>query len=169
MTLDALGPFLIKHGEQTPAGRAWLRQGAAPGGKLAVGIVDTAVEDASALACAFLHQVPAALGTGRARLDQQRRGVAAIGELAASDELAEAPPFDHQRAPTLGTHLSGRFIADLDLLHILSSPLQGLRERLIELAQDRHPLLLARRNAIEILLHMGGETDIYDVGEVLYQ
>ena len=66
------------------------------------------------------------------------------------------------RADLVG--LLGREVAPAQLTPLL---LDEVAERLVELAQQRHPLALAPGDLVELLLHLRGEVDVDEVAEVL--
>ncbi len=103
------------------------------------------------------------LGGGLAVLD-----VVALGVARAAGELAELALADDQRSLTaLRAHLTGVARRHLDALHVRLGPAQGLGERVVPLADGRLVLARPLLDAVESLLHLGGEGDVDDRREVL--
>src|SRR5690606_6328844 len=140
-----------------------------PGGEVALRVTLAAIEDAPALGAPLNQLALLTLRAGHTDTLQVRRGVAAVRETAAADELAELAQLVDQRLAALRAHLAGRLVADLDLLHRLLGLAELGREGLPELVEHRHPLALAGRDLIELLLEARGELQIDDRREVLHQ
>ena len=47
--------------------------------------------------------------------------------------------------------------------------LEGLLERVVELVEDLDHVFLGRGDVVEFVLHVGGELEVHDLGEVLDQ
>src|SRR6266566_1063220 len=102
-----------------------------------------------------------ALGEGLALL--------ALLEAGARVEAAVPTELDHDRPPALGADAVSGLLGHVRLLHALVLLFHELRERLEELADDGHPLDLARGDTVEVLLHPNGEARVDDLREVLAQ
>src|SRR5581483_1515266 len=150
------------------AGRAALGHRLLPGGPLAGRVGGAAVEGALRLR-ALLHEVGAAGRTGHADLHLQRLRVAALGEAGAGQEAAEAPQLDDHVAAALLADLLGRLVGRLHAADRLLGDLQFAVERLVELADDRHPRPAALGDLVQLLLHVRGEVHVHHVAEVLDQ
>src|SRR5690606_38270491 len=98
-------PALLNH--VMPAAWARVRRRPLPAGKPAVGITAAAVKDAAPPGAALHHLALAALGARDADLVEQRPRVLALRVARARQELAEAPPLDHQVAAALLANLVG--------------------------------------------------------------
>src|SRR6185369_13748379 len=145
----------------------------------ALGITGAAEELAEAPE-AYLHRLAALLAhlVGRFRLHGPDRavlvalevlGVLAVGVAAAGEELPAPPPLDdHRLAALLARELGGALLA-LHVAHLDDGLLEVLGERRPEAAHGLDPVLLALLDAVEVVLHAGGELDVQDVGEGLDQ
>src|SRR3989304_1483009 len=101
LALDTLGGVFTLDRQQAAAIGAGLRQWPVPHREVARRPVGAAVEGAAALGALF-DQIAAVARTLHADLDEEGSRVTAGGEITAPDELAEAPPANHQRLATRG-------------------------------------------------------------------
>ena len=139
-------------------------------GKLAVGKLAAVV--VILLACglgsaAALQNAPAALGAATGHLHHQRHGEGTIGEARTGEEGAKATVTLHQilaahRADLLGHRgLGAHIFARRRILQV------GGKAAVIEVAEHLLPRELTLTHIVQLLLHLGGELQIGDVGEVL--
>ena len=114
-----------------------------------------------------LHQPPAALGAAARHLHHQRHGEAALGIARAGQEAAEPAGLDHQVPPALGADLLADLVGHLDAgtLQIFFRLLQVLVKVSVKFPQHALPGRGALLHGVQLLLHMGGEFQIGDVGE----
>src|SRR5262249_5336473 len=96
-------------------------------------------------------------------------GVLAIGVAATGEELAAASPFDDHRLAALLAHEIGETLLALHVEHPDLRLLEVARKRLPEAPHRQGPVLLPLLDAIELVLHAGGELDVQHVGERLDQ
>ena len=116
-----------------------------------------------------LHQPPAALGTAARHLHHQGHGEAAIREAGTGQEASEPAHFHHQVPPALGAHFRGHLVGHLDAhaLQVLLRLLEVLVEVPVEIPQDPLPGDAPPLHGVQLLLHVGGEFQIGDVGELI--
>src|SRR5918995_6602856 len=138
------------HHEGT-ADRALLVDRLVPGREVTLGVALAAEEGAALLRAAFDHLSLVALRAFDADLGKERSRVAAIGEAAARQELAESPELDHHRPAALLADLVGGLVFDSDPLHSLLRGLERRGERTIELLQRRHPRPIPGRDLVQLV------------------
>ena len=94
-----------------------------------------------------------------------------LGEPGAPDEEAVPPEAFLQAAGRRSALLDAAWAVLVELLHVpfelLLRPLERVGERRVELTQHLHALQVALGDLVEVLLHLGREVHVDDVGEVL--
>ena len=119
-----------------------------------------------------LHQPPAALGAAARHLHHQGHGEIALREAWAGQEAPKPSGFHHQIPPAFRAHFRGHFVRHLDAhaLQVLLRLFQALVEVPVKVPQNPLPGDAAPLHEVQLLLHMGGELEVGNVGEfVLHQ
>ena len=138
-----------------------------PGGVIAVGISFAAIEYLAGLAFAFKN-ISAALRTFYANRVQDRLGIAAFGEVGASQEFAEASLADnhHGTVVALVAGNVGYLQRDFNDRNCHAGVVQLLFEGTVEFAEDFVLGVLLLGNLIQLFLHLGGEADVDEFLEI---
>ena len=141
--------------------RAFLVKRFIPSGIIAVGISFTAIEYLAGLAFAF-KDIGAALRTFNTNRVQNGFGIAAFGEVGASQELAEASLANnhHGAVVALVTGNVGYLERDFDDRNSNACVVQILFEGTIEVAENFVLGVLLLSNLIQLFLHLGSEADV---------
>src|SRR5579875_444515 len=140
---------------------------ALPDREVAGRIIRAAVKDALLLPGLALHQVAAAEGTERARFIHEGASVAALGEPRAGDKTPEAASANNEFTPTVRALLIDLLHRLLHTIHLRLGLLHRRLEAAIEITQKLRPGAASFLDIIKVTLHLGGKTDIHDLGEVL--
>ena len=138
-----------------------------PGGVIAVRISFAAIEDLAGFALAF-EDIGAALRTFYTNRVQNGFGIAAFGEVGASQELAEAPLADnhHGAVVALVAGNVGYLERDFNDRNCHACVVQILFEGTIEFAEDLVLGVLLLSNLIQLFLHLGSEADVDESLEI---
>ena len=138
-----------------------------PGGVIALRIFFAAIEYLAGFALAF-KDIGAALRTFYTNRVQDRLGIAAFGEVGASQELAEASFADnhHGAVVALVAGNVGYLQRYFDDRNGHTCMVQLFFEGTVEVAEDLILGVLLLGNLIQLFLHLGGEADVDKLLEV---
>ena len=147
--------------------RAFFVKRLIPGGVIALGIFFAAIEYLTGFALAF-EDIGAALRTFYTNRVQNGFGIAAFGEVGASQELAEASLADnhHGAVVALVAGNVGDLQRDFDNRNSHACVVQILFEGTIEFAENFVLGVLLLGNLIQLFLHLGGEADVDESLEI---
>ena len=120
--------------------------------------------DASAL-----HQPAATLGAAARHFHHQRHSKGAVRIPRAGQEPAKPARLDHQVPPALGAQFIGHLVGHLDAgaLQILFRLLEALVKVPVEVPENPLPGGVPLLHGVQLLLHMGGELQIRNIGEAI--
>ena len=138
-----------------------------PGGVIALRISFTAIEYLAGFALAF-EDIGTALRTFYTNRVQNGFGIAAFGEVGASQELAEASLADnhHRAVVALVAGNVGYLQRDFHDRNCHACVVQILFEGAVEFAENFVLSMLLFGNLVQLFLHLGGEADVDEALEV---
>src|SRR3990172_8041982 len=165
LTTQAPGPVFALNRQEAAAIRARLRQWPVPTRELArVGIVvlvvGATVEDTAAPGLLF-DQIATVERAFHTDFNQEGARIAAGRGGAAANEISQTAPASDQRLAARRARFADLFV-DLDLLDRMQRVLDVLLERLVKLAQDFGPVLLAVGALLKLFFHSGREPHVDD-------
>ena len=138
-----------------------------PSGVIAFRIFFAAIEYLAGLALAF-ENIGTALRTFYANRVQNRLGIAAFGEVGASQKLAEASFADNHHGAVIALVAGnvGYLERDFDDRNCHACVVQLLFEGTVEFAEDFVLGVFLLGNLIQLFLHLGGEADVDEFLEI---
>ena len=134
-----------------------------PGGVIALRILFTAIEYLAGFTLAF-EGIGAALRTFYTNRVQNGLGIAAFGEVGASQKLAEASLADNHHGAVVALVAGNvRYLQrDFHDRNCHACVVQILFEGTVEFAEDLVLSMLLFCNLVQLFLHLGSEADVYE-------
>ncbi len=150
------------------ANRALFLNRLIPGNIFTFRVIAAPIEISAAAALAQ-DNIPAAGKALHAHIHDNSLGVAAFREAGASKEFAVAPQLiDHRFAAKLAG-IAAVFRGQADLFQLCLRLFQLHGKRLVEIGDNRAPVLLAFLNLVKIRFHVGSKTDVDNIREAFFQ